>query len=107
MHLGRRSGGTIELFKEKFPPERWRDIIKKIYSWSKKYAVDNSKITIEVEKAKDELDRILTAQTARKLFYGYTDDNFSLSQEEIDAIVYGLENPTYELDSIAYVELGK
>lgn len=107
IHLGRRSGGAIELFREKFPPERWREIIKKIYNWSKKYAVDNSKITIEIAKAKDELDRILTAQTARKLFYGYTDDNFSLSQKEIDAIIYGLENPIYELDSIAYVELGK
>lgn len=107
IHLGKRSGGTIDTFKVRFPQDKWKEIIKKIYSWSKKYAVESSEITIEVEKAKDELNRLLTAQAAREVFYGYKDTTFSLTQEEADAIIYGLENPIYELDSIAYAELEK
>ncbi len=106
LHLGKRSGGAIDAFRAKNPPEKWRDYIKKLYSWSRRYAIENSKITIEIEKARDELNRLLTAQTARELFYGYKDKSFTLTQDEIDAIMFGLENPTYELDSIAYVELG-
>ena len=104
-HLGKRAGGVVDSFRANFPPDKWRDLIKKVYNLGRKYAVENSKYSIDIERAKDELERLLTAQTAREYFYGYKDQKVALSQDEIDAIIYGLENPVYELDSIAYIEL--
>lgn len=106
-HFGRRGNGTIDAFKTRYPADKWKDIIKKVYSMSRKYAIETSKLTIETAKAKDELERILTAQKAREVYYGYKDNSVNLTQNEIDSIMYGLENPIYDLDSIAYIEFEK
>ena len=108
IHLGKRQGGYINQFKKVFPQEIWRDYVKNTYKLSKKFVSEQANIMIEADNARNELERILTANHAREVFYGYTDENLLLKGlDEIDALMYGLENPILDLDSIAFVILDK
>lgn len=108
IHLGKRDNGAIDSFIKMFPPDKWRDYVKLTYSLGKKYVLEQTEYLMEAERAKKELERILTANQAREIFYGYADDNTLIkSNEEIEALVYGLENPLVELDLIAFVVFEK
>lgn len=104
IHLGKRETGAIDRFKKMFKSDDWREYIKYSYNLAIEYARVESKYLIESDNARKELEKNLTAAKARKLFYGYDDGNSLLkTQEEIDALIYGLDNPIIELDSIAFV----
>jgi len=108
IHLGKRDNGAIDNFKKYFPAEKWQSFIKSSYSKGRRYATEQTKLFTEIENARKELERILTANNARELFYGYKDKNALLKgNDEIDALMYGLENLIIELDSMAFVILDK
>lgn len=108
IHLGKRNNGAIDNFKKHFPVEKWQSFIKSSYSKGRRYATEQTRLFTETENARKELERILTANNARELFYGYKDENALLKgNDEIEALMYGLENPIIELDSIAFVMLDK
>lgn len=108
VHLGKRDNGAINSFMETFQGDKWRDFVKYTYAKSRKHVVEQTKVLFEADKARKELERILRTNDVRKLFYGYSDENALIkSNDEIEALIYGLENPLIELDSIAFVVLDK
>lgn len=108
IHLGKRENGAIDKFKSSFTHNGWKDYIKKAYGLGKKYVTEQARIFVESDKAQKELERMLTTNSAREIFYGYADDSATLKDSDmISALIYGLENPIIELDSIAFVILQK
>jgi len=108
IHLGKRDNGMIDSFKKYFPSDKWKDYVKRSYSLGKKYAVLQAEYLMEADNARKELERILIANHAREIFYGYSDENALLKgNDEIEALIYGLKTPNIELDSIAFVVFEK
>lgn len=106
IHLGKRGNKSIDTFKVKLPFEKWEGYINSTYMSGKKYAKEQARTLIESEKAKEELGKLLDVSTARKIFYGYLDDNIILKDADmIETIIRGLENPIIELDSMCFVML--
>ena len=104
IHLGKRDNGMIDSFKKYIPVDKWRDYIKKSYNLGKRYASEQTKMLLKSENARIELEKLLTANIAREIFYDHSDENALLKNTEaIDALIYGLENPIIELDSIALI----
>ena len=108
IHLGKRDNGAIDNFKKCFPADKWQSFVKSSYIKGRRYASDQTRLFAETENARKELERILIANNARELFYGYKDENVLLKGiDEIEALIHGLENPIIELDSIAFVTLDR
>jgi superfamily II DNA or RNA helicase len=107
-HLGKRNGGALERFKQKYPHERWHYLISLAYKKGKKYAEEQAALSTDLDGARKQLERMLTASKARELFYGFSDEAAQLkSESEIEALLYGMRHIYVELDSIAFINIEK
>ena len=117
IHLGKRGkkegrykGQTkpIDEFVNTLRPEIWHTYTEKAYRDGYREVADEIKLEIPYECAREALDNLLVTNEARQRFYG--DDcrqTMVVSQEIIDALIYGLEHPHITLDSIAFCWFNK
>ncbi|MEI6820550.1 MAG: SNF2-related protein [Bacteroidota bacterium] len=108
MHLGKRENGMINAFKNKYPKVNWEKYVKAAYKTGKGIAAEQAKIFTDITRAREELDNQFNSKKAREIFYGINDINtYCLTQDIIEALIYGLTNPIIELDSIAFTVFKK
>ncbi len=115
VHLGKRSSSTdfvtgqqrisrLASFKEHYPTEFWRPLMKKVYKEGRDWAKKQSRELIAYDRALRDLEQIAAANRAREMFYGFLDRE-SLNEETVALLLQGLERPLIKLDSIAFVKL--
>lgn len=104
-HLGKRGNSSLARFKQRFPQAPWSKKIRDVYKESKSQVLSDylASLTQNID-AKKNLEQHITAHEARKLFYGVDSQDLLTTQEQIDTLLIGLEHPTIELDSIAFVD---
>lgn len=108
IHLGKRDNKMINKFKERFPKENWMKYLSNSYKKAYKEVKLNAQELINLGEAKNELEKILIANKAREIFYEYSNNNSIIKNtDEIQSLLWGLENPIIELDSVAFVILEK
>jgi len=108
IHLGERGNGAIKVFQDRFPPEKWQNYIRSARKKSNETSREHFLSSIDLTRAKEYLEKIFIAEKAKNLFFGFSiQDNVEFEREIIDVLMYGLEHPIIELDSIAFVLLRK
>lgn len=116
-HLGKRGEKEaryrgkkfmIDWFVQTFPLREWLLLTKRAYDSGYKEVVDNLSIEIPYDQAKEDLDNLLVTNEARRRFYGNSGNQTRIiSQEMIDALLYGLAHPHISLDSMVLYWLRK
>lgn len=94
-------------FKQAYPAEVWRELVKDAYKEARSKAANQFIRRSNVRGAKDEMERILSAATAKKQYYetGTIDLN-SLKQEQA-MILEAIKSPKIILDAVAFLWMVK
>lgn len=108
VHLGKRDDGAILKYKKRYKNNDYKSIVKASYNNGRNQVKEELFSFIDIYNAKKDLNDLLLANEARSKYYGNIDNNSLISSNEIvESLIWGLEHPIIELDSIAYVELTK
>lgn len=111
VHLGKRSGGKINQFREQFPKEEWIIQTNRAYKESLQNVQKQAKQLINTDRAKMDFQRKIHGLLASNLYYKRTGEQNQVEVKRLeiisDAILRGLENPTISLESIAFAWLMK
>lgn len=119
-HLGRREyrlgflhnkyhfkTSTLELFKKKYPHQKWKQIVDESFVSAKKEAVKDIKRKSEIKSAKEEIEHIIAAQVSSKLFYKLENDNIDEIQKKYELIYDCISKPKLKLESACFVWMVK
>ena len=119
-HLGRREyrlgflhnkyhfkTSTLELFKKKYPHQKWKQIVDESFVIAKKEAVKDIKRKSEIQSAKEEIQHIIAAQVSSKLFYQLENDNIDEIQKKYELIYDCISKPKLKLESACFVWMVK
>ncbi|WP_276847117.1 helicase-related protein [Faecalibaculum rodentium] len=117
-HLGRRKKKTrvidgeavrvseVDLFKERYPKENWKELVKESYEKSLAEAKEQINRYSRPGQLKKELDRAVAMEQAKNIHYGIQVDLEKI-QNENAMILKALRTPTITLDSVIYLEVEK
>ncbi len=115
IHLGKRSSqpgylkkiitqeSNIAWFKEKYPEEKWEELVESARKIAYKKALKMFGKRSNIQGAKDEMERNLSARAANSEYYGLTDDKIEALKQEQRHVLEAIMHPRITLDSAAYV----
>lgn len=107
-HLGKRglnssNTSNIKMFKAKFPPQKWHDLISDAVLESFEDIKDIVKYNTNIKGAKKELERILYANKVSQMYFNKSSGEYENFKQIYKAIYKGLNNPQVILDSVAFI----
>jgi ATP-dependent helicase HepA len=108
VHLGKRGNGSITCFKKQYPPEYWKSIFEQAYEQSEQKVYERLKNEIDLKRATNDFQTMLSAQKAALIYYG-SHEKHSQSESRMrrmyEALLQGLKDPIVRLESVAFVRL--
>ncbi|MEH7238851.1 SNF2-related protein [Bacillus sp. JJ1562] len=105
-HLGKRSEGSTKKFMEEYPRHIWENMIDICYNSSRDKVNEFFKSEVQIEQAREDFKRKINSLKASNLYYGYSDDeNIKYLSSIFDAVLEGIENPVFRLESIAFLRM--
>jgi ATP-dependent helicase HepA len=104
VHLGKRSGGYLEKFKQTYSQEKWKNLVEEAYKVAYESAFNKCLIarTKLLKALNNELTSLLSAEKAISKYYN-VDDLSNKVKEENDAIYNSVKKATVVLDSACFV----
>ncbi len=110
-HLGRRSYKRglpqIERFMEQNPPEVWKKWVLNAYKQCEEKAREIVKSRWEIDTAREEARRIVTAENTVNKYYGQQSRDGDDLRLKYAAVLKALENFNVKLDAIVYLRVKK
>lgn len=110
-HLGKRSDGKVNEFREEFSKEEWLIQTNRAYEESYQKVQKQVKKLIDIDRAKKDFQRKIHGLLASNLYYKrvklQNQHDVKRMNNVSNAIIKGLENPIITLESIAYAQLIK
>ena len=120
-HLGRRgkSGGSfleikdkyntsnLEWFKAIYPEENWKQLVINAAKVAKTKALKEINKESRLEGAKNQIETLLSAKEASNRYYGRDNTELDTLRKQYEVIYDSLKNPSFQLDSLAFVWLHK
>ncbi len=91
------------MFKAKFPPQKWHDLISDAVLESFEDIKDIVKYNTNIKGAKKELERILYANKVSQMYFNKSSGEYENFKQIYKAIYKGLNNPQVILDSVAFI----
>lgn len=118
-HLGKRSGRSQILkghpdaqsnqawFRQVYSYEVWRELVVEAIRESKKIAVEKFSRRSNIRGAREEMQRILSANTAKSRYYDTESGDLSKLEREQKLILQAIKSSKVMLESAAYVWMEK
>lgn len=105
-HYGKRSTQSVTLFKNRYPRDRWNDLVKKCYKVAQSTVLKkvNPLLDSSIINLKEELIARKGADNAATLFNSEENENFKINEEKILNV---LSKPKMTLDAVCYIDMVK
>ena len=105
-HLGERHGQSgIKLFKEMYPSDKWKTMVKESMASAQLKAKDEVKKKINIKGASAEMQRALSALNANAKYYNLSHEELIEIADKQKIILDALKGSTINLECVAFMRM--